>query len=221
MKYMLFLSLFACNKTGSVETAPVKAPAEKTEAEKQTKQEQEEKKAEEASKNTTEASEIWIENAGLATPESVLYDKKNDRYLISNINGNPTAADGNGFISIVSPEGKLQKLKWIDGEGEQTQLNAPKGMAILDDKLYVTDINSVRVFDLGTGKQWASIDIKGSTFLNDAATDGEVVYISDSGMNPDFSSSGTDAIYRIYKEGKHEKVVADKSFSKPNGLATR
>ena len=30
---------------------------------------------------------------GLATPESVLYDAANDRYLVSNINGTPFAAD--------------------------------------------------------------------------------------------------------------------------------
>src|ERR1039457_4879433 len=43
---------------------------------------------------------------GLSTPESVLYDVANDRYLVSNINGSPTDVDGNGYIVEVSPEGK-------------------------------------------------------------------------------------------------------------------
>src|SRR4051812_41735757 len=34
---------------------------------------------------------------GFQTPECVLYDPDGDRYLVSNINGKPTEADGNGF----------------------------------------------------------------------------------------------------------------------------
>src|SRR5215472_16538367 len=49
---------------------------------------------------------------GRATPESVLYDGQNDRYLVSNINGKPTDADNNGFISILSPDGQVTTLKW-------------------------------------------------------------------------------------------------------------
>ncbi len=36
---------------------------------------------------------------GIATPESVLYDEANDRYLVSNINGKPTDLDNNGYIT--------------------------------------------------------------------------------------------------------------------------
>ena len=43
---------------------------------------------------------------GLSTPESVLYDADDDRYLVSNINGKPTDKDNNGFISALSPDGR-------------------------------------------------------------------------------------------------------------------
>jgi len=223
MKTIFLLSLFACNQKEKATTSTSnsnKANEELKKGEKKTAPEQKN-----ISKTTVKSSEapkpadIWVQEVGLSTPESVLYDAKKDRYLVSNINGNPTAADDNGFISVLSTDGKVENLKWIDGASDKIELNAPKGMAILDDKLYVSDIKSVRVFDLHTGVQKTSIAIKGASFLNDVVSDGQVVYISDSGMNPDFSASGTDAIYRIYKEGKHEKVVADKSFSKPNGLA--
>src|SRR5688572_4434899 len=49
------------------------------------------------------AAPVVVAGAGFATPESVLYDAESDVYLVSNVNGGPTAADGNGFISRVDP----------------------------------------------------------------------------------------------------------------------
>jgi sugar lactone lactonase YvrE len=165
--------------------------------------------------------DILLEGLGFSTPESVLYDKDRDRYLVSNINGPPTERDGNGFISVVEPTGKLAALKWIDGASDGTGLDAPKGMAILDGKLYVADIDQVRVFSASTGKPQYDLPIEGASFLNDVAADGSQIYVSDSGLDPSFNPSGTDAVYRIYKEGKHELVVADPGLGRPNGLATR
>jgi sugar lactone lactonase YvrE len=45
-----------------------------------------------------------------------------------------------------------------------------------------------------------------------------VLYVSDSGLKPDFSSSGTDAVYRF--EGNRAVVVLrDTALHAPNGLA--
>ncbi len=163
---------------------------------------------------------ILVQNVGLQTPESILYDSKADVYLVSNINGNPTAADGNGFISRVSPGGKVLSLKWIDGTKPDGFLDAPKGMAIVGDTLYVSDITAVRMFDRLTGKFKSSINIPGSTFLNDLASgrDGSV-YVSDSGLKPDFSPSGTDAIYKIDSGGKVTAIAKSPDLHSPNGVA--
>ena len=64
-----------------------------------------------------------IEGVGFQTPESVLYDARADVYLVSNINGNPTGVDGNGFISRVTPSGRVT-VKWIDGAAPGVTLNA-------------------------------------------------------------------------------------------------
>lgn len=159
---------------------------------------------------------------GFQTPESVLYDSRGDVYLVSNINGNPTAADGNGFISKISPTGKVIALKWIDGTKTGVKLNAPKGMAIAGDTLYVADITSVRMFDRGSGRFKGSIDIPGATFMNDLAAgrDGSV-YASDSGLKPDFSPSGTDAIYRIDGMGMVAALAKGADLNHPNGVAVR
>lgn len=162
---------------------------------------------------------ISVANEGFDTPESVLHDPEADVYLVSNISGAPTAVDGNGYISRVAPNGEVVELRWIDGQMDAVTLNAPKGMAIRGDTLYVTDITAVRAFHRTTGAPLGSWAVEGSTFLNDLAVgpDG-TLYVSDSGLNPDFSSSGTDAIYR-FENGEPVTVVRDTALAAPNGLA--
>src|SRR6185436_1498612 len=41
------------------------------------------------------------ETANMKTPESVRYDAELDVFYVSNINGNPSQKDGNGFITVV------------------------------------------------------------------------------------------------------------------------
>lgn len=160
-----------------------------------------------------------IQGIGLQTPESVLYDPAADVYLVSNINGNPTGTDDNGFISRISPTGRVLQLKWIDGTRGNISLNAPKGMAIAGDTLYVSDITMVRLFDRRTGRQKASITISGSTFLNDVAAGADdSVYVTDSGLKPDFSPSGTDAVYKIDGSGNVTRIASGANLKAPNGV---
>lgn len=166
---------------------------------------------------------VIVKDVGFKTPESVLFDETQDVYLVSNVNGSPVEADGNGFISKLGPDGKVIELKWIDGAKPEVTLNAPKGMAIADGLLYVTDINFVRVFDAKSGEPKGKIGVPGATFLNGivAAKDG-TLYVSDSGLKAGkdgFEPTGSDSIYRIGKRRMAEKLVADKSLERPNGLA--
>lgn len=162
----------------------------------------------------------WAE-LGLATPESVLYDADADVYLVSNINGKPADADDNGFISRISPDGKVLALKWIDGAKPDVKLDAPKGMAISDGVLWVADITVVRKFDAKTGAPLGDVKIDGATFLNDVATakDGGV-YVTDTGMDASFKPSGTDAVYLIGKDGKVTALAKHKELGGPNGVTS-
>jgi hypothetical protein len=161
-----------------------------------------------------------IRVTGFSTPESVLYDAARDRYLVSNINGAPPdGKDDNGFISIVKPDGTVETLKWIDGTAADIDLSAPKGMALVGDALFVADVTAVRKFDVNTGKQLASIQIMNTKFLNDVAPAPENgVYVTDTGVNPDFSPGGTDAVYLIKADNTVEKVFGDASLGGPNGI---
>ncbi len=157
--------------------------------------------------------------SGFSTPESVLYDADQDRYLVSNINGKPAEKDNNGFISVLSPEGTVTTLKWIEGGKNKVKLDAPKGTGIANGVLYVADISVVRMFDAKTGAPKGDIAIPGALFLNDIAVgpDGKV-YVSDTGVKPDFSPGGTDAVYVIEK-GHAKPLAKSKDLGGPNGLA--
>lgn len=167
-----------------------------------------------------EAKGFHLDSTGFKTPESIFYDSGADIYLVTNINGAPTDIDDNGFISRVNPDGTIDNLMWINGENENVTLNGPKGMAEVGEVLYVADINALRLFDRETGEQISSIEIPGSTFLNDVVADGAGgVYVSDSGLNPDFSASRTDAIYRVHSDGSIETIAKGPALMHPNGLA--
>jgi len=153
------------------------------------------------------------------TPESVLHDTADDLYLVSNVQGAPAQADGKGFISQLRPDGSVKALRFIDGESPGVELDAPKGMAIVNDVLYVADITHVRKFDRRTGKPLGSIHIAGSSFLNDVAVgpSGEL-FVSDSGLSEALNDSGTDAIYRIDRADRVTELARGTHLHHPNGL---
>jgi len=147
---------------------------------------------------------------GLSHPESILHDLVDDIYLISNINGAPDAVDDNGFISRVLPDGTIEALTFIDGADDTVTLDAPKGMAILGDELWVTDITRVRKFDRVTGAPLGEVVIQGSGFLNDLAADPQGnLYVSD---------TGTNLLHKIDAQEKHSLLLASPAIFGPNGL---
>lgn len=168
------------------------------------------------------AGAITVADAGFQTPESVLHDPAADVYLVSNINGSPLEKDDNGFISRVAPTGEVVALRWIDGQAENVTLNAPKGMAIRGDTLFVADIDAVRAFHRETGEPLGSRAIEGATFVNDLAVgpDG-TVYATDSGLtagDQGFAPSGTDAVYR-FGPADPAPVARGPELNRPNGIA--
>lgn len=163
--------------------------------------------------------------AGFSTPESVLHDSTQDVYFVSSINGSPTAKDNNGFISRVRPDGAVENLKFIEGGRAGVTLNAPKGLAVLADTLWVTDIDMIRAFNARTGALLDSVklDSAGAVFLNDIAiaTTG-AIYITDTGIRFDDVENvlhpGPDRVFRIGPDRKVTVAVRGDSLGWPNGI---
>ena len=146
---------------------------------------------------------VWETDTTLRTPESVLYDGKTTLY-VSNMGGNTDPADGDGFIAKVSLDGKIENLKWTTG------LNAPKGMGLYKNKLYVTDIHRLVCINTTNGQAEKTWDAVGTgAFLNDVTVDRDgTVYVSD---------SRADKIYRL-KGDTWEVLAEGEQLNKPNGL---
>ncbi|WP_437878530.1 SMP-30/gluconolactonase/LRE family protein [Sorangium sp. So ce513] len=160
---------------------------------------------------------------GFTTPESVLHDEERDVYLVSNIDGSPVDKDDRGFISRVSPDGEILDLTWIDGASEGVTLSAPKGMAVVDGKLYVADIDAIRVFDASDGAPIQDIEVPGAGLLNDIAVmpDGSIV-VSDTGVaieGGEITGTGTDALVVVEPDGQISRLIADPALPHPNGVA--
>lgn len=158
-----------------------------------------------------------------ATPESVLYDAAADRYLVSNINGQPSEPDGNGYILELSPDGRVTNPKLIAGGLNKVRLDAPKGLAIVGTELWVADITVVRRFDLKSAAYKGEVPLPGATFANDivAAPDGGA-YVSDSAMKfglTGIEALGTDQVFFIDKAYKVKVFAKDPELGGPNGLA--
>ncbi len=163
--------------------------------------------------------------AGFSTPESVLLDSTQDIYFVSNINGSPTAKDNNGFISRVRPDGAIENLKFIEGGRAGVTLNAPKGLAVTGDTLWVADIDVVRGFNARTGAPLDSVkfDSVGAVFLNDvtvAATG--AIYVTDTGIRFDDVGNvlhpGPDRVFRIGPDRKVTVAARGDSLGWPNGI---
>jgi hypothetical protein len=158
------------------------------------------------------------------TPESVKYDAQRDLYYVSNINGNPSNKDGNGYIATVKPDSSGMTM-FIEGGKNGVTLNAPKGMAIVGDTLWVADIDAVRAFNRQTGAPIRSVELgrMQAVFLNDIAQGPDsAIYVTDTGIRFDasgnMSSPGKSQIFRI--AGTTATVAAQgDSLARPNGIA--
>lgn len=145
---------------------------------------------------------VW-ELTGLEAPESALPDPAGEVIYVSNVAGAPDAKDGNGFISQVSPDGKMVKERWAVG------LDAPKGMVLRGDTLFVSDIDRLVAIDTGNGMLAGTWQAPGAKFLNDTAVDAQGrVFVSD---------TADDAIWMLDGD-KLEVFLRDPALIAPNGL---
>lgn len=161
------------------------------------------------------------EAPGFDAPESAVHDTVDDVYLVSNVHGAPSAKDGNGYIARVRPDGSMTR-HWIRGGEGGVTLHAPKGLAIAGDVLWVADVDVLRKFDRRSGRPLGDVEVPGATFLNDvsALPDG-TIYCTDTGLDAQMAPTGTDAIWRVLRDGTVSPLVKSTDLGQPNGLVAR
>ena len=144
---------------------------------------------------------LWETDTLLKTPESVLYSAKEKFLYVSNIDGAAAAKDGKGSVGKVGLDGKIIMVDWVAG------LNAPKGMGLYKNKLYVADLTEVVVIDIEKAKIIQHIPVEGSVFLNDITIDKSgVVYVSDTRN------------FKVYRIEKNIVSTLLQNLQGPNGL---
>lgn len=160
----------------------------------------------------------------LEHPEAARYDAELGLWFVANINGDPLAKDNNGYISRFRPDGSADSLKFIAGGRGGVTLNAPKGMAIVGDTLWVADIDAARAFNKRTGAPLGSVSLAGrAKFLNDAVAGPDGIYLTDTGVGLDakkqMTHTGPDRVFRIGKGRRAELVLESPALEGPNGIA--
>ncbi len=157
-------------------------------------------------------------------PESARYDADQDAFLISNMLGYGSVKDGAGFILRVSAA-DLARVDTLVMSGRMgATLDAPKGMALQGDTLWVTDIDVLRAFDRRTGAPYGTIDFgpHGAVLLNDVAAgpDG-TLRVTDTGIRMDEAGAyhvGGDKIFDV-EPGRTVRLVEDEpGLQQPNGV---
>lgn len=145
----------------------------------------------------------WEATTGFSNPESVVYDPAREVLYVSNVAGPATEPDDVGFISRLGVDGKLIEAEWITG------LNAPKGLAVTGDRLYIADITQLHEVDIAAGKLIKSHAAADAPFLNDVTVgpDG-TIYVS---------AFTNNLIYRL-KDGEFSAWLEDDALITPNGL---
>ena len=153
-------------------------------------------------KGTAKLELLW-EAQGFNNPESVIYHESSNTLFVSNVNGSPIEKDGNGYISKILLDGTILKMQWVIG------LNAPKGLAIHDNTLYVSDIDTLVAIDIPSGTITNTYKVDDAKFLNDvtASNQGEI-FVSDMLLN---------RIYRLSND-QFNLWLESTELENPNGL---
>jgi sugar lactone lactonase YvrE len=163
----------------------------------------------------------WL--GDLHQPEGVRYDADQDVFFISNMNGFGSVKDGNGYIVEVKANDLSIGKVFAENGRAGVILDAPKGMAINGDTLWICDIDKMRAINRRTGLYLGAIDLapQGALLLNDVTIGGDgAMYITDTGIlmtEKGVIYKGADKIFRV-AGGKVSVIASGAGLMRPNGI---
>ncbi len=163
----------------------------------------------------------WL--GDLHQPEGVRYDADQDVFFISNMVGFGSAKDANGYIVEVKANDLSIGKVFAENGRAGVVLDAPKGMAINGDTLWVCDIDMMRAINRRTGLYLGALDLApyGAVLLNDVTMGGDgAMYITDTGIlmtEKGVIYKGADKIFRV-SGGKVSVIASGAGLMRPNGI---
>jgi len=152
---------------------------------------------------------------GFQFPESVGCDPAGKAVYVSQFVSalKPADKDGKGRISKAGLDGKMIDPQFLPGPGDV--LHKPKGVWVEGERLWVTDIDVVWVFDLQTRKG-RKLDLPGAQFANDVAVKGGTLYVSDNRLDAVFVVQPAD--FLDTSQPPQVTQVARGASTNPNGI---
>ena len=144
--------------------------------------------------------------------ESCTFDPERNLILAMNSGDRSDASKNDGYVSLINPDGSVHTAKWIGATRDGLELYNPLGSAIKDGVLYTVDTDTVRSFDLKTGKPLRSIHVPGATLLNGiAVADDGTIYAS--------NTRPESKVYKVTADGESSVFAEDGKLNVPNGVA--
>lgn len=151
--------------------------------------------------NPIEADIAWVAEGGFCEPETVL-PLPDDTLLVSNVCD--FRQSGNGFLSLLSAQGEA--LNWRILEG----LDAPLGMALSGGRLYLVDMNRLKIFAWPGFELLEIVDLETAVANDLAVSDKGVVFISDTAGHK---------VIRLLPDGTQSVLTGRARFKGANGIA--
>ena len=142
----------------------------------------------------------WIAEGEFCEPETVL-PLPDDTLLISNVCD--FRKQGNGFLTLLDGDGR--PLDWRVVEG----LDAPLGMALVDNRLYVVDNNRLRIFRWPGYERLEVIELETSVANDVAVTPEGVAYVTDTAKHQ---------VIEVEPDGAHTVFTGEAQFQGANGI---
>jgi DNA-binding beta-propeller fold protein YncE len=147
--------------------------------------------------------ELWTAGGAFRSPEAAAFDEARQVIYITNLNG--YERNGEGYISVLAPDGEVLEPKWIEG------LDAPTGIVVANESLYVADIDrlvSISIPEEKIVSVYAAGDSAPELRAVAADPSGEIYVVG--------SASAT--IYRLW-EGGLSVWFSDPEVRRPKGLS--
>jgi WD40 repeat protein len=153
---------------------------------------------------------------GFRFSESISYDPVRDLYVAINAGMPQNLVPNDGYVALIKPDGTTHTLKWIGVNRNGLTLNHPLGSDIINNTLYVADIDTVRWFDMTTGEPRGSVQVPGATRLNDVEVTADgTIYATQTGD----TNAASWKVYTITPAGAVSVFVSGAPLNLPNGIA--